>query len=94
MARGRPVRIDVGVRVVDGPARHLVEELAGHGVYRCIGCGHGRWAVVKSLGDRFGSGRGYDLHRLAGAAVSRKCHSYDDVGRSRSALTIRLLAAV
>ena len=29
MARGRPARIDVGVRVVDRPARHLVEEFAG-----------------------------------------------------------------
>ena len=29
MARGGPVRVDVRVRVVDRPARHLVEELAG-----------------------------------------------------------------
>ena len=40
MARGGPVRVDVGVGVEDRPAGHLVEELAG---WRSIGVGR-EWA--------------------------------------------------
>ena len=42
MARGRPVRVDVRVRVEDRPARHLVEELAGSGLAAAAGVGHDR----------------------------------------------------
>ena len=39
MARGRPVRIDVGVGVEDRPPRHLVEELDGRRRDRLLGNG-------------------------------------------------------
>jgi hypothetical protein len=93
MPRGRPVRIDVGVRVKDRPARDLVKDLTGGRAGYIVGSGHRvEQLQVRILENSPATIAKHAPPKLAVAAQSRK-HEATNASRAQDGLILRVLHA-